>query len=108
MKEQTEKSTGLPLDRRHLLQGVVAAGAASALADLAPQAARAAEGKAVTKGRIKQSVAFWCFNTAGEKWDVDKTCQVAKELGCVSVELAGPEHWGVLKKHGLICAMAPN
>jgi sugar phosphate isomerase/epimerase len=99
--------TALPLNRRHLLRGLAAAGAASVLAPLAP-AARAAEGKAAVNGRVKQSVCFWCFNTAGDKWDVEKTCQVAKELGCLSVELVGPEHWGVLKKHGLVCAMAPN
>jgi hydroxypyruvate isomerase len=94
--------------RRHLLGGAAAAGAAAALARLSVPEARAAEGKAAANGRIKQSIAFWCFNTFGEKWDVDRTCRVAKELGCASVELLGPEHWGVLKKHGLICAMAPN
>ena len=59
-------------------------------------------------GRVKQSVAFWCFNARGEKWSAEKTCQVAKGLGCTSVELIDPEHWGTLKKHGLICAIASN
>jgi sugar phosphate isomerase/epimerase len=108
MNEFTHRLAGALLSRRRLLRGVVAAGTASVLGGVPPQAAPAADGKAVTKGRIKQSVAFWCFNSAGEKWDVDKTCQVAKELGCLSVELIGPEHWGVLKKYGLVCAMAPN
>jgi len=92
--------------RRDLLQGAVAAGAASALAAV-PHVA-AAEEKAVSKGRIKQSIVFWCFNSAGEKWDVEKTCQVAKALGCVSVEVVAPDDWGILKKHGLVCALAPN
>ncbi|MBA4066111.1 MAG: hydroxypyruvate isomerase [Isosphaera sp.] len=60
------------------------------------------------KGRVNQSVAFWCFNARGEKWSADKTCEVAKGLGCKSVELIGPEHWDTLKKHGLVCAIAPN
>jgi hydroxypyruvate isomerase len=94
------------LTRRYLLQGAVAAGAAAALAGL-PQPAGAEE-KAVSKGNIKQSIVFWCFNSAGEKWDVEKTCQVAKALGCISVEIVGPEDWGTLKKHGLVCAIAPN
>ncbi len=94
------------LTRRDLLQGAAVAGAASALAAL-PQLA-AADDKAVSKGRIKQSIVFWCFNTAGEKWDVEKTCQVASALGCVSVEIVEPEHWATLKKHGLTCAIAPN
>ncbi len=60
------------------------------------------------KGRIKQSIVFWCFNVRGEKWDADKTCSVAKELGVTSIELIGPEHWPTLQKHGLTCAIAPN
>ncbi len=60
------------------------------------------------KGRIKQSIVFWCFNIAGEKWDVERTCQVAKELGCVSVELVDSKDWSILKRHGLVCAVAPN
>jgi hydroxypyruvate isomerase len=103
-----DPGSGAPLTRRQLLYGVAAAGAAAALTPLAPARAGAAEGKAVTNGRIKQSVAFWCFNTAGDKWDVEKTCQVAQELGCQSVELIGPADWPALKKHGLVCAMAPN
>lgn len=89
--------------RRHLLGAAVAAGAASALSRAA-----AAEGAAAVKGRINQSVVFWCFNLMGDKWDIDRTCQVAKELGCKSVELAAPDTWDTIKKHGLTCAIAPN
>ena len=60
------------------------------------------------KGNIKHSVVFWCFNIAGEKWDIDKTCSVAKSLGCKSVEICGPAEWPTLKKYGLTCAMASN
>jgi hydroxypyruvate isomerase len=63
---------------------------------------------AARNGRVKQSVVFWCFNARGEKWDADKTCRVAKDLGCPSVEIIGPEHWNTLKKYGLTCAIAPN
>jgi sugar phosphate isomerase/epimerase len=93
------------LSRRHLLRGAAAAGAAAALTRLAPHAAGAAPARA---GAMKQSIAFWCFNTAGEKWDAETTCRVAKELGCRSVELIGQEDWGVLKRHGLVCAIALN
>ena len=95
------------LTRRGLLRGAAAAGAAAALTGISP-AVLAADEKAATKGNIKQSIVFWCFNGFGDKWDIDTTCQVAKELGCVSVEMSGPEDWGPLKKHGLICAIAPN
>src|SRR5262245_25194272 len=96
-----------PLNRRQLLRGTIATGTASLFPPLWPPSA-AARDKVELKGRIQQSVVFWCFNSAGEKWDVDKTCQVAKELGCRSVELVDPAQWGVLKKYGLICALAPN
>jgi len=93
------------MNRRDLLQTCVATGAA-ALASRAT--AGATEGKDEFNGRINQSIVFWCFNTAGAKWDIEKTCQVAKELKCKSVEIVDPAQWGVLKKHGLICAIAPN
>ena len=60
------------------------------------------------KGNIKHSVVFWCFNIAGEKWDIDKTCEIAKSLGCQSVEICGPEEWPTIRKHGLTCAIAAN
>ena len=62
----------------------------------------------MTKRSIKQSIVFWCFNTAGEKWDLERTCQVASELGCASVEVVDPADWATLKKHKLVCALAPN
>lgn len=62
----------------------------------------------MTKGRIQHSVVFWCFNIAGDKWSLDKTCEIAKSLGCVSVEIVGAEDFPTLKKHGLTCALAAN
>jgi hydroxypyruvate isomerase len=60
------------------------------------------------KGNINHSIVFWCFNIAGDRWDMDKTCEVAKQLGVKSIELSGPETWPTIKKHGLTCAIAPN
>src|SRR4249920_1246119 len=105
MQPDSASPTGLSLNRRSLLGAAVAA---TTLGHLAPNAAEAADGPAVTKGRIKQSIVFWCFNIAGEKWDIEKTCQVAKQLGCKSVEICEPDTWPTLKKHGLVCAIAPN
>ena len=60
------------------------------------------------KGNIKHSVVFWCFNVGGENWSIDRTCEVAKSLGCQSVEICGPEEWPTIRKHGLKCAIAAN
>ncbi len=60
------------------------------------------------KGNIRHSVVFWCFNIAGDMWDIDKTCEIAKSLGCESVEICGPAEFPTIKKHGLTCALAAN
>lgn len=102
-----------PLSRRQWLGSAACAGAAAGLA-LQGSAANRADAQeqstkpAATKGNIKQSVVFWCFNLMGDKWDIDTTCKHAKALGCKSVEICGPEEWPTLKKHGLVCAIAPN
>jgi sugar phosphate isomerase/epimerase len=96
------------LNRRELLRGLAAAGAAPTLAGLAAAQADAEQVRAVTNGRIRQSIVFWCFNTAGERWDLARTCQVARQLGVPSVEIVPPEDFRVLREHGLTCAIAPN
>ena len=57
----------------------------------------------VRDGRLKQSVIHWCFK---DHWDVEQIARVARDLGLRSVELVDPQHWPVLKKHGLTCAIA--
>jgi len=64
--------------------------------------------KVQLKGNIRHSIVFWCFNIAGECWDMEKTCQTAVSLGCESIEICDPETWPTLKKYGLVCALAPN
>ena len=93
--------------RREMLSGV----AMGALAGCAPGAQgrdeprrrRAAEQG--PGGRIKQSVVQWCF---AKHWQLAQTCKVAAELGCKSVELVPPQHWPLLKEHGLTCAIASS
>jgi len=97
-------SDAFPFSRRTAL--AAAAGTAAAFTAGAP--GLAADGPVATRGRIKQSLVYWCFNMMGDKWDIERMCQVAKQLGCVSIELAEPETWPTLQKHGLVCAIAPN
>ena len=92
------------ISRRRMLQITAGMGAAGAAALTVPSCAERTK-TAATKGRINQSIVHWCF---AKYWDVEKTCQIAKQLGCKSVELVGPEDWPTLKKHGLTCAIAPN
>jgi hydroxypyruvate isomerase len=106
MNDPVEAADKNPLNRRQLLCGLAAAGAAAGLGKEA--AAEDAPQRAATNGRIRQSLVFWCFNSAGERWSLERTCQAARELGCLSVEIVGPEHWGLLRRHNLTCAIAPN
>jgi hydroxypyruvate isomerase len=89
-----------------MLQRTASAGAATAMALTLSDSAAAKECSALkkraTKGRINQSVAYWCFQ---KYWTVEQTCQIAKDLGCKSVELVEPKDWPMLKKFGLVCAL---
>ena len=56
------------------------------------------------RSRLKQSIAGWCFMNQGPRWDIETLARTARELGCEALELVDPEHWGVLREHGLVCA----
>jgi len=88
------------VSRREML----AAGAAVAVTGLVS----AHEKKPIMNNRIKQSICSWCFTSAGEKWSLDKLCEITKELGVSSVELLTPDRFAPLKKHGLTCAISSN
>jgi len=90
------------LNRRAILMGAVGAVGATAL----PVHTQEAEGPTATRGRIKQSIAHWPFNVAGDKWDLEQTCRIARQLGCVSVELVKRNEHEIVRKHGLTCALA--
>lgn len=105
MTSSDETRPAAELGRRQLLQGSLAAAAVTALPALS---AAGSSDEPPLRGRIRQSIVFWCFNSAGEKWDIDRTCQVARQLGCVSVEICEPKTWPTLRRYGLTCAIAPN
>jgi len=94
------------VNRRDAIKAV--ATAAIAPAALVSESAEGAAPMTSLKGNINHSIVYWCFNITGDKWDLEKTCQVAKQLGVKSIELTGPEDWPTMKKHGLTCAIAPN
>lgn len=83
-------------------RGVLGVAATAAIAGCTTSPKQGQTAKAVRHGRINQSVVQWCF---AKHWEVDRTCRVAAELGCKSVELVGPETWPTLKRHGLVCAI---
>jgi hydroxypyruvate isomerase len=90
--------------RRRVLQSAAVAGAAVAAAPLGARGDF--DAAKVRDGRLWQSLVHWCYK---DHWpDVEQFARNAKELGCHSVELIPPEHWPVLKRHGLTCAIASS
>ena len=65
--------------RRQVLQSAVVAGATASCFPLGTTAVHAEE--TWLKGNIRHSVVFWCFNIAGEKWDIDKDVLRGEESG---------------------------
>ncbi len=85
--------------RRRMLEAT--SGAVLGLAAL-DRAVEAAEAPVAGKGRIRQSIVHWCF---ADHWDVPRMIQVAKGLGCGSIELIEPKYFPLLKEAGLECAI---
>ncbi|WP_165249878.1 TIM barrel protein [Paludisphaera soli] len=87
--------------RRDLLK---AAGAVAAGLGGATRIAKARTMPLIKNGRIKQSLVHWCYEPYWK--DYDAFIQVAKDLGCTSVELAPPAMYPKLKAAGLDNAIA--
>jgi hydroxypyruvate isomerase len=70
----------------------------TAAAALLPAAVRAATASA---GRLKQSVARWCY----AKIAIEDLCRAASDMGITGMDLVAPEDWPVLRKYGITPAM---
>ena len=69
-----------PITRREALTS----GTAAILARVgAPLAAAAQEGKAVTKGRLKQSVSRWCYG----KIPMPEFCKAVAAMGLTAIDM---------------------
>jgi hydroxypyruvate isomerase len=64
--------------------------------------ARESSGKRTRNGRIKQSLVHWCY---APHFDTPRMIQVAKQLGCGSIELLPAKDYPLLKESGLECAI---
>ena len=89
------------LTRREAL----AAGAATLAAGLTTpsdvHAQAAASGKAVMKGRLKQSVSRWCY----QKIPMPEFCKAVAAMGIPAIDLLNEPDWAVVRDFGLICSM---
>lgn len=84
------------LTRRELM---TATGAAALGATVPPTSLAAAQskGKVVRHGKIKQSVARWCFR----RIPLEELCRAGAEMGLAAIDLLNAKEWSVAHDHGL-------
>src|SRR6476660_8954829 len=86
------------MNRREVLAG--AAGVLAA-AGLGGGAAGSTAQKAVTKGRLKQSVSRWCYG----KIPMPEFCKAVAAMGLTAIDLLEEKEWSIVRDFGLICSM---
>ena len=59
------------------------------------------QARAVTKGRLKQSVSRWCY----QRIPMPDFCKAVSELGLPAIDLLEEPDWAVVRDYGLICSM---
>jgi hydroxypyruvate isomerase len=82
------------MSRRDLLGGALTLAAGSLLS---PQTA----GKAVTRGRLRQSASRWCYKEIA----LPDLCKAAAAMGLGAIDLLEEPDWPIVRDHGLICSM---
>lgn len=89
------------MNRRTLIQSVMAGSAAAALSPMQSLAKKIEHMSPGLKNNINHAVCRWTYNFL----TLDELCVFAKELGLKAIDLIGPKEWDVLKKHGLDSSM---
>jgi len=91
----------MDLTRRQAMLGAGLAGAGALVARGAEQGSAAPAGRVVTKGRLKQSVARWCY----QKIPLPEFARAVKEMGLTAIDLLKEDEWPVVRDLGLTCSM---
>ena len=87
------------MNRREAMIGLSAA-AFGAL--VLPKFAHAAAEKIVKRGRLKQSVSYWCYQ---RNYKLPEFAKIVADMGLTAIDLLNEEQWPVVKPYGLICSM---
>jgi hydroxypyruvate isomerase len=77
------------------------AGAAAVTAAIQRGTAAAPLQRAVAKGRLKQSVCRWPYNSI----PLPEFCKAVAGLGLTAIDLLQEPDWAVVREYGLICSM---
>jgi len=87
------------LSRRDMLSSAAALGALAVLG--VRDANAAAPVRQPSSGRIKQSVARWCYDAI----PLPTLCTAAKQMGLVGIDLLQSSDWDAVNNAGLLCTM---
>ena len=87
------------MKRRQALASIGAVAAAAAAARMA--AGAPASTRAVTRGRLKQSVSRWPY----DKIPLREFCRAVADMGLPAIDLLAEAEWPLLKEYGLVCSM---
>jgi hydroxypyruvate isomerase len=71
------------------------------LATATVRAGAQTSGRAVTRGRVRQSVSRWCYS----KIPMPEFCRAVAAMGLTAIDLLEAPDWQVARDHGLICSM---
>ena len=89
------------MNRRKLIQSVIAGTAAVALSPVDAFAKKIDSIYPALKNNINHSVCRWTYDFL----TLEQLCITAKEIGLKAIDLVGPKDWQVLKDHGLHSSM---
>lgn len=89
------------MNRRKLIQSLVAGTAAATLSPVQIFAKQVNEYYPALKNNINHSVCRWTYDFLS----LDELCLLAKEIGLKAIDLVGPKDWQILKNHGLHSSM---
>jgi hydroxypyruvate isomerase len=82
-------------------QALIGGAGAMVAAGLGVRGEVSAAQKAVTKGRLKQSVSRWCYG----KIPMPEFCKAVADMGLTAIDLLEEPDWAIVRDHGLICSM---
>ena len=98
----------MALTRRQAILGTGLAGAGALLGRGADGQTAPPTGRVVTKGRLKQSVSWWCYQRIrAENRDrpLPEFARAVKEMGLTAIDLLKEDEWPVVRDLGLVCSM---
>ena len=88
------------MNRREAILGLSAAAVGAFV--LPKFTSTAAVEKIVKRGRLKQSVSYWCYQG---KYKLPEFAKTVADMGLTAIDLLNEEQWSVVKAQGLICSM---